>query len=197
MTRSDVLHNKLTGVTKRLMKPPHQPPEAHPFIQDTEGERDSAGMLKWRNAISNAEELEGTRQKHTDWTNTAGEKKNVHYCRVTDDRHGNVIQELIPDIPPPIGEQIEDLTRGKGFYMSDPDTEKYTSAHNPATASVFRAAKQNTAFLYKYQVSQNDMEINFPEFREQFYRDIKDPPGKAKHQSFHMAILGRAPPQYI
>ena len=99
----------------------------------------------------------------------------------------------MPDIPAPIGEKLGDLFRGRGFFMEDSVKKKCTDAHNPATASVFRAAEKNTAFLYKYQVDPDASEIEFPEVRKQFFDAIKDIPGKARHQAFHIAVIGRAP----
>ena len=105
--RSDILKNDLKGVTKQLIREPKQEPEAHPFILvDEETPRGENGELNWRLARSSNEEREGTRQKHQDWTSTAGEEKNLHYMEDAEDEHGNKIFIVHPNTAPPDDEEL-------------------------------------------------------------------------------------------
>ena len=62
---------------------------------------------------------EGRRQKHQDWTNTAGEAKNLHYMEDAEDEHGNKIFIVHPNTAPPNDEELEKLYRDKGMWLSD------------------------------------------------------------------------------
>ena len=51
----------------------------------------------------------------------------------------------------------------------------------------------NTNFLYKYTIDPENPSFNHKIIKKQFNKSITGTPGSARHQGFHMAVIGRMP----
>ena len=60
-------------------------------------------------------------------------------------------------------------------------------------AETFDVPEQDSAFCYKYVVDPNAEEIDYPPVRKKFMDAIGSIPGKARHNGFQLAVLGRMP----
>ncbi|KAL7539688.1 hypothetical protein ACHAXR_011399, partial [Thalassiosira sp. AJA248-18] len=193
--RADTLKRKLKTVTKQIMRPPFDAPEAHPEIYDGETPpRDDDQEIITRPAISDAEYLKATKQHHGLWTGTSGEERDIHWIEETVDEEGNKEFHIHPNELPPDDNTVRSLLREKGKWMSDENIERFKDAHNDTTANAFKTLPEvNANFLYPYTVDAEAEEVEFDKVAKMFWKAIEKIPGKARHKGFQMAVIRRAP----
>ena len=141
------------------------------------------------------EELHGTKQMHTNWTGTAGEQTMCHFIRRLTNPDGTTSHfRLHACALEPTDDDIIQLLRDHGIFLSPPDRLRYKAAHNATTSSAFHIPPVDNNFLWPYCINtSHDDPFHLPDVEDKFYNSIGSIPGKARHRGFTMQVLGRTP----
>jgi len=180
--------NRTGTLSKLLLPKPHEQPEGHPFILE-DGE--------WRRAMTIEEVREGTKQFHSNWMNRTPSKREIHYLDLETDGVGICGVSSHPDRPFTDKDLVELLPEGVPEKMMPQVRQDFIDAHDGSIGQLFRTPKTiNGAYLWPVYVDVATGEIVDNGYEDYFYKSLEGVPGKARHENFHLAVVGRMTPKW-
>ena len=121
----------------------------------------------------------------------SGAEEEVAYCKlVTEEGLGIRGVQLTPDRE--VTEEDLDRLLPNHRNLEKEIVAAYLEAHRKCVAELFRPpAEPNAVFNYPFIQRSREGGLTDQRVRADFYRAITAVPGKARHEGFYMAVLGR------
>ena len=185
------IHIGRLGDATKIVKPkPHAMPEAHPFIQDTETQ-------EWRPCENTQEMLKGTQQHHQYWTATTKANKHFFFGEIVEDEVGPCGLKTINQDNAMLEADLEQYL--PAHTKSTPEQkQQYINAHNGPLRHLFLHRKpSHEKQFWPCRVDKNTGLINDGGLCTSYRKAIIGVPGKARHEDFHLAVLGRMTAPWI
>lgn len=158
-------------------------PEPHPTIFDENLGTDRCCRNK-------EEQLKGTQQVHENWMDTTSAKKTCLFVDLTSDSAGISGATLHPYRK--INERRCEQLVYNWRDLSGKVKEDFRRAYGPHMGKIFSPGKENHNLIYPFFLNEKG-EFSRPDMEREFWRNIVKTPGKARHKSFTLNILGRLP----
>ena len=177
--------NKISSFTNKVLPKNRDAPIPHSHIWDPK-------IRRQRRCKNEAEEMIATGLHHHKWMSPSAAKESCAFAEVV--REGNLgprgiklkstRKVTIADIPTLIK---------NGHKLPMEIKKKFVLAHGEHTASLFcEPEKDREEFFYPFFLIGKEGEINKEDMlKESFMKAITGIPGKARHEGFQMAVLGR------
>jgi len=188
--RKNTLHyflnvNTINSFTQKVLQKERSAPATHTIIWDEEQEN-------YRPCKNEIEELQATRDFHGNWMSDSKAKENCAFASVI--RKGKLGPRgirLTPDRKITMND-IPALVH-KGKKLSRKVKRAFIKAHNKFTARLFRAPKKpRKEFFYPFFYTENHKTMNNSKLIERkLWKSITAIPSKARHDGYHIAVLGR------
>ena len=179
--------NRIGSLSRMLLPKARQQPEGHPFIQD-----ENTG--EWKRCETNAEILKGTEQVHSNWMGKSKAKRECHYLSMAEDDVGPCGVIIEPDRPF-TEESIKELI-AEPEKMSEEERQRFIDAHAGHIGKLLEPPEPREEFFWPVYVDPETGVIEDNGFKESFWKAIEHVPGKARHDGFHLAVIGRMSPEW-
>ena len=188
--KADTIHyllqvNKIEDFTRKIYPKKREAPATHTEIWDT-------SMKKYRTCRNEQEELIATGQYHGRWMSNSAAKEMCAFAKI---RHEGKLGargiELRPDRKVTLAD-IPNLIH-EGNKLPWGIKQAFLKAHEKHTAELFRAPrKAHVALHYPFFLrSQKGDMSNEKCYADTFWKSLSSVPGKARHEGFHLAVIGR------
>jgi len=177
--------NKISLFTNKVLPKQRDAPIPHTHIWDPK-------LQRQRKCKSEAEEMLATGLHHHKWMSPSAAKESCAFAEVI--REGNLGPrgvKLKPSRKVTLADIPSLIKNGNKLPMEI--KKKFILAHGEHTASLFREPEQDREELfYPFFLIGEEGELNKEDIlKESFMKAITGIPGKARHEGFQMAVLGR------
>jgi len=177
--------NKIEQFTKKVLFKDRAAPETHKIIWD-----DTLGA--YRDCTNELEEMLATKLHHNKWM---GNSKAKTTCAFASIRHEPGIGARGVTLDPTRKISKSDINHliHNGNSLPNEIKDAFINAHQNHTKKLFQAPETRHAALnYPFYLTNEDGKMNEDDkVRESYFKAITAIPGKARHEGFQLAVLGR------
>lgn len=179
--------NNTSVISKIIVRKPRESPEPHNRIQDRK-------TKQWRLCKSDSERLIGTNQEHQKWMDNSSAIRSNFFVDLTKDEVGVCGATLHPDrvFSPTYAEEKIPNFHQLSSKIQAAIYRAHTRSH---IRDLFRPPDEhNELFNWPYYLDpHNNHQFSEPSLEQDFYKMIRSIPGKARHEGFTLAVIGRLP----
>jgi len=177
--------NTITNFTRKVLQKERAAPATRSIIWDDLTQ-------SYRPCQSEIEELQATQTFHGTWMGDSKAEVNCAFASVR--REGRLGPRGI-DLMPKRKLTMKDIPKliSKGSTLSRKVKRAFIKAHNKYTSKLFTAPRQpRKEFFYPFYLSDEKGTMNKSKHvEESLWKSIAGIPCKARHNGFHIAVLGR------
>jgi len=177
--------NKISSFTNKVLPKNRDAPIPHSQIWDPK-------IQQHRKCRNETEEMLATSLHHHKWMSPSAAKESCAFAEIV--RDGNLGPRGIK-LKPNRKVSFADIPTliKHGHKLPDDIKTKFVQAHGQHTASLFcEPDKDRVEFFYPFYLIGKNGEMNKENvLKESFMQAISGIPGKARHEGFQMAVLGR------